>query len=72
MTAWSSGAAACRYYPEMLARVGIRADLRLRPSGELDQIMQSEGVTPALAGERSAEEALAEADTIAQEEIDFA
>jgi peptide/nickel transport system substrate-binding protein len=37
----ASREAACRFYPEMLARVGIRADLRVRPSGELDQIMQA-------------------------------
>ena len=40
--------------------------------GQLDQIMQSEGVLPALEGNLSAEEALQQADEIAQEEIDFA
>jgi peptide/nickel transport system substrate-binding protein len=39
----ASREAACRFYPEMLARIGIRAELRLRPTGELDEIMQAQG-----------------------------
>jgi peptide/nickel transport system substrate-binding protein len=39
----ASREAACRFYPEMLARVGIRAELRLRPTGELDQIIRGHG-----------------------------
>jgi peptide/nickel transport system substrate-binding protein len=35
--------AACRFYPEMLARVGVRAELRLRPTGEIDRILQGHG-----------------------------
>jgi peptide/nickel transport system substrate-binding protein len=36
----ASREAACRFYPAMLARIGIKAELRLWPTGELDEIMQ--------------------------------
>jgi multiple sugar transport system substrate-binding protein len=64
--------AAVELFPQLVEASNYRQIAKSVVGGELDQIMQSEGVTPALSGERSAEEALAEADTIAQEEIDFA
>jgi peptide/nickel transport system substrate-binding protein len=39
----ASREAACRFYPEMLARVGVRAELRLRPTGEIDRIIREHG-----------------------------
>jgi peptide/nickel transport system substrate-binding protein len=39
----ASREAACRFYPTMLARIGIRVDLRLRPTGELGQSIQAHG-----------------------------
>jgi peptide/nickel transport system substrate-binding protein len=39
----ASREAACRFYPEMLAKIGIRAELRLRPTGELDEMIRRQG-----------------------------
>ena len=39
----ASREAACRFYPEMLGRVGVRAELRLRPTGEIDRIIRERG-----------------------------
>jgi multiple sugar transport system substrate-binding protein len=64
--------AAVELFPQLVEVSNYRQIAKSVVGGQLDQIMQTEGVTPALAGERSPKEALEEADTIAQEEIDFA
>ena len=63
---------AVQLFPELVQVSNYRQIAKSTVGGQLDQIMLTEGVTPALAGERSPQEALEEADTIAQEEIDFA
>ncbi len=37
----TSREAACRFYPEMLARIGIKVDLRLAPAGEVDRLIHA-------------------------------
>ncbi len=63
---------AVQLFPELVQVSNYRQIAKSTVGGQLDQIMLTEGVTPALSGERSPQEALEEADTIAQEEIDFA
>jgi multiple sugar transport system substrate-binding protein len=64
--------AAVELFPALVEVSNYRQIARSVVGGQLDQIMQTEGVTPALAGDLSPQEALEQADTIAQEEIDFA
>ena len=63
---------AVQLFPELVQVSNYRQIAKSTVGGQLEQIMLTEGVTPALSGERSPQEALEEADTIAQEEIDFA
>lgn len=64
--------AAVELFPALVEVSNYRQIARSTVGGQLDQIMQTEGVIPALEGSRSPEEALEEANTVAQEEIDFA
>jgi multiple sugar transport system substrate-binding protein len=63
---------AAEFFPELVEASDYRQIARSTVGGQLDQIMQNEGVEPAMMGQASAQEALEEADIIAQEEIDFA
>jgi ABC-type glycerol-3-phosphate transport system substrate-binding protein len=62
---------AVQLFPALLEESHYRAIARSPAASQLDQIMMNEGVSPALAGERSPQEALDTADEVAQEEIDF-
>lgn len=64
--------AAVELFPSLVEVSNYRQIANSTAGGQLDQIMQTEGVLPALEGNLSPEEALQEADTVAQEEIDFA
>src|SRR5699024_10565893 len=63
---------AVELFPALLEESHYRDIARSPVAGQLDPIMIDEGVVPALNGERSAEEALDEANQAAQDEIDFA
>lgn len=63
--------AAVELFPALVEVSNYRQIAKSAVGGQLDQIMQTEGVAPALSGEMSPQEALEQADTIAQEEIDF-
>ncbi len=62
---------AVELFPKLVAESHYRQIAVSPVGGQLDQIMQDEGVVPALAGEQSAEDALNEANTSAQDAIDF-
>ena len=58
-------------FPAILEESHYRAIARSPVAATLDQIMMNEGVSPALNGERSPQEALDTADEAAQQEIEF-
>jgi multiple sugar transport system substrate-binding protein len=64
--------AAVELFPALVEVSNYRQIANSVVGGQLEQIMLNEGVVPALEGNLSPQEALEEADTIAQEEIDFA
>lgn len=64
--------AAVELFPQLVEISNYRQIANSVVGGQLDQIMMNEGVVPALEGNLSPEEALEQADAIAQEEIDFA
>ena len=63
---------AVQLFPQLVEVSSYRQIAKSTVGGQLDQIMQTEGVAPALSGEKSAQEALDDADAAAQDEIDFA
>lgn len=63
---------AVELFPALLEESHYRSIARSPVASQLDQIMMNEGVSPALNGERTPQEALDAADQAAQEEIDFA
>jgi multiple sugar transport system substrate-binding protein len=62
---------AVQLFPQLLEASHYRQIANSEVGGQLDQIMQDEGVIPALAGEKSAEDALNDANAAAQDAIDF-
>ncbi len=62
---------AVKLFPELVAQSHYRQIAKSPVGGQLDQIMKDEGVAPALSGEKSAADALKEANASAQDAIDF-